>query len=48
LGRNEFNHSWKIGWFSLGELSKMDLSVITKARIEALKKKYPKGMKALF
>src|SRR3989338_6180433 len=39
---NEPLKSGKIGWFSIEELSKMDMSLITKARVEALKKKYPR------
>lgn len=39
----EPHKSEKIGWFSIEELTKMDMSVITKARVEALKRKYPKG-----
>lgn len=34
-----------IGWFSIEEAEKLDLSGITKHDLEAIKKKYPKGYK---
>lgn len=34
----------EIGWFTLEEAAKLDLSIVTKYDIETLKKRYPQGL----
>ncbi len=38
----------EIGWFTLAEAEKLDLSIVTRFDIEILKKKYPKGLPNLY